>query len=271
MRHILLFISVLIFLTSCEDIIEVDVNQMPPKLVIEASIDWIKGTAGNQQQVKLSLTAPYFNDVIPAATGATVIITDVHNNTYNFVETDEEGIYKNRDFVPLIDYTYTLTIIYKDETYQATETLKSVVDIDYVAQNAKAGFKKENTELKAYYTDPADETNFYFFEFKSRVSAIPSLEVYDDSYTNGNQIFGYYSEEDLKTGDQVTIRNYGISKGFYNYMFILLQQSGDASGGPFETHPAVVRGNCINTTNPENFPLGYFRLSQVSEVVYTIQ
>ena len=69
----------------------------------------------------------------------------------------------------------------------------------------------------------------------------------------------------------VTIRNYGISEQFYNYMFILLQQNSEEGGGPFETQPATVRGNCINQTNSKNYPLGYFRLSQVDEFIYTVQ
>ena len=51
-------------------------------------------------------------------------------------------------------------------------------------------------------------------------------------------------------------------------MFILLQQNSEEGGGPFETQPAAVRGNCINQSNPERFPLGYFRLSEVDEIMY---
>ena len=126
-------------------------------------------------------------------------------------------------------------------------------------------------ELKAYYTDPEDEENYYLFEFINVKTGTIDLEVYDDEFTNGNEIFGFYTEEDLETGDIVTIRNYGVSEQFYNYMFILLQQNSEEGGGPFETQPATVRGNCINQTNSKNYPLGYFRLSQVDEFVYTVQ
>ena len=54
-------------------------------------------------------------------------------------------------------------------------------------------------------------------------------------------------------------------------MFTLLQQGSEDNNGPFETQPATLRGNCINQTNQENFPFGYFRLSEVDEVIYTIQ
>jgi len=68
----------------------------------------------------------------------------------------------------------------------------------------------------------------------------------------------------------VIIKNYGISEQYYNFMFLLLQQTTDNSGGPFETQPATVRGNCINITNPENYPLGYFRVSQANQYNYTV-
>ena len=54
-------------------------------------------------------------------------------------------------------------------------------------------------------------------------------------------------------------------------MFILLQQNSEEGGGPFETTPATVRGNCINETNSNNFPFGFFRLSEVDELIYTVE
>ena len=271
MKKFISIILILISLTSCEDVVDLNLNTSEPRLVIDASINWLKGTSGNEQKIKLTLTAPYFNTTVPAANGAQILVTDSDNNTFNFVEESNTGIYKNNNFIPEINKTYTLQINYEGETYTATETLKSVVPIDYVEQINDGGFSGNETELKAYYTDPAYEENYYFFEFKSNVIEIPSLEVYKDEFTNGNQIFGFYSEEDLNPGDQVIIRNYGISQRFYDFMFLLLQQNSTDSGGPFETQPATIRGNIINQTNSENFPLGYFRLSEVDELIYTVE
>ncbi|WP_353778498.1 DUF4249 family protein [Winogradskyella sp. 3972H.M.0a.05] len=271
MKKLLLVLSILFVFTSCEDEISVDLNNAEPRLVIEASINWFKGTAGNEQQIKLTLSAPYFDDEVPPANGATIFITDENNNTFNFIENGVTGIYQNSTFIPVIDGVYNLTVIYEGDTYTATETLKSVASIEFVEQNDEGGFTGEETELKAFYTDPADEENYYFFEFISDIPAIPTLEVYDDEFTNGNQIFGFYTEEELDTGDVVTIRNYGVSRRFYEFMFILLQQNSEEGGGPFETQPATVRGNCINTTSPDDFPFGYFRLSEVDEFIYVVE
>ena len=271
MKRTVFYVILLFLVLGCEEKIDLELNTSQPKLVIDASIDWIKGTSGNEQDIKLTLTAPYFNNEIPPATGATVYIEDSRGNVFDFSEQENMGIYKTSEFIPEIGMDYLLTIIYEGETYMGAETLKSVVDFDFVAQNDEGGFSGEETELKIYYTDPNEKENYYFFEFLNENDTTPTLEVYEDQFTDGNQIFGFYSDEDLDSGDEITIRNYGVSNSFYEFMFILLQQSSDDSGGPFETQPATVRGNCRNITDPENYPLGYFRLSQVAELVYTVQ
>ncbi|MFT5846373.1 MAG: hypothetical protein ACJARX_000286 [Psychroserpens sp.] len=266
-----LYIIVVLLMYSCEDVIDVDLNTIEPKLVVDASLNWFKNTTGNDQEIKLTLTAPYFDNEIPPATGAQVTVSNTGGDLFVFTEESNTGIYKNNTFVPQINETYNLEIIYQSEIYNATETLKSVVDIDFVEQNDEGGFSGDETELKAFYTDPADEENYYFFEFLNDIPEVPSLEIYDDQFTNGNQIFGFFTEEELETGDLVTIRNYGVSERFYEFMFILLQQNSTDGGGPFQTQPATVRGNCINTSNPDNFPLGYFRVSEATELIYTVQ
>ena len=62
MKNILIYliVSFCFFLLSCTKVVEVDVETAEPKLVIEASIDWVKGTKGNEQKIKFSTTTGYF-------------------------------------------------------------------------------------------------------------------------------------------------------------------------------------------------------------------
>ena len=270
-KNIIFYILLSFITSSCEDVIEVDVPSSSPKLVIEASINWFRNFNGISQNIKLSLTAPFFNNDIPPANGATVIITDGSNNIYNFIEDGNTGIYWNNSFNPVINQTYNLSVTYNGETYQANETLKSVSSITRVEQKNNGGFSGDEIELKAYYTDPEDEENYYLFEFINVKTGAIDLEVYDDEFTNGNEIFGFYSEEDLESGDEIDIRIYGVSERFYEFMFILLQQNDEDGGDPFEVQPATIRGNCVNKTNPENFPLGFFRVSQADAFNYFIE
>lgn len=256
---------------SCEDVIDVDLPQSEPKLIIDASINWYKGTSGNTQAIRLSLSAPYFNKNVPPANGALVKITNSQNDEFIFIEDGSTGIYRNNNFNPVIDGTYLLTIDYNGEIYIGVETLKSVSPIIRVEQSKSGGFLGEDYEIKAYTKDPLDEENYYLVEFSNDIPTLPILEVFNDEFVNGNEIFAYFSEEDLEAGNEIKVRTYGTSEHFYEFMFILLQQTSQEGGGPFETQPATVRGNCINTTNKENYPLGYFRLSEVDEFTYIIQ
>jgi hypothetical protein len=72
-------------------------------------------------------------------------------------------------------------------------------------------------------------------------------------------------------GDFVEITHYGITKEYYNYMNILLSVAGSQGGGPFATPSATVKGNIKNETNFDNYPLGYFRLSESSTKTYVVQ
>lgn len=271
MRNIIYLLVVNLLLISCQDVIEVDVPKSKPRLVIDASINWLKGTNGEYQNIKLSLTAPYFDTIIPPANDAVVTITNTENRRFTFIEEDDTGIYRNNNFIPVLNETYKLTVIYNEETYTATETLIPVTPIDYVDQKNDGGFSGSDIEIKAFYTDPENQKNFYLFEFENNNLPIVSINVYDDEFNNGNQIFAFYSDEDTKSDDVLTITNYGISERHYQYISILLQQTDSEGGDPFETQPATVRGNCINETNPNNYPLGYFRLSESDQFIYTIE
>jgi len=270
MKRLLYILTLSFVIISCEDVIDVDVPNATPKLVIDASLNWFDGTNGNNQTINLSLSAPFFNNDVPPATGANVTVTNQNNTVFNFLEAGN-GAYICTDFVPQLNEVYTLNIVYNGETYTGEETMTSVTPIDFVEQINDGGFTGEEIEIKAYYTDPEDEENYYFFEFQEQNETIPYLEVYDDEFINGNQIFAFYTNEDTDIGNAISIKNYGVSRQFYEFMFLLLQQSEEAGGGPFEVQPATVRGNCINITNPDNFPFGYFRASQATELIYTIE
>jgi hypothetical protein len=54
-------------------------------------------------------------------------------------------------------------------------------------------------------------------------------------------------------------------------MVLLVHQSSQFNGGPFQTPPVQVNGNCININNDAEEVLGYFRLSQVERTYYVIE
>lgn len=268
-NYIILFISV--FLFSCtEEVIHLDLETAEPRLVIDASIDWIKNTSGNEQKIKLTKTTAYYDDVTPTVSGANVTITN-STTTFHFIENSNTGEYICQNFEPVIGETYSLTISLDGEVYTATETLLGVPTImDSINQNDKGGMGGNEIEITYYYQDNASEQNNYLYSVKNPRVAFPQYEVENDENTQGSLVPVYYSNEDLEIGDLLTIKLYGISKNYHDYFRKLLIASG-ADMGPFPTIPVSVRGNIINQTNSKNFAYGYFRLSEVDVKEYIIK
>lgn len=265
MKKLWMVLLILGIFSSCEDVIEVDLNDAPPRLVIEANMYKWK-TGESSALVKLTTTAPFFDNDIPVVSDAEVKLSDENDQEYTF-EYINNGIYRS-SFSPEPNVEYTLRISYKGETYTATEKLYTTSELEYVEQRNDGGFLGEDIELKVFYKDPAQEKNFYFFEGLCEKGDI--LSVYRDEFFNGNLIFAYYVVEDVEPGDDVIFHLYGASEQFYNFMYVLLQQTG-GQGGPFQTQPATVRGNIVNLSNPDNFPLGYYRISEVSTLTYIVK
>ncbi|QEC43985.1 DUF4249 family protein [Pseudobacter ginsenosidimutans] len=259
------------FLLSCTKVVKVDLETAAPELVIDASIDWIKGTAGNEQKIKLSTTTGYYSTTFPTVSGADIVITNSANTVFSFMENPGTGEYTCSNFHPVIGQTYTLRVVLNGETYTATETCTGVPDIENnIAQNNTGGFGGDEVEITYYYQDNGNAENHYLHRILSPVSIFPDYKVQDDGNSQGNLMQEYFSDKDLKAGDKINIRLYGITKRYYDYFRKLLAASG-ADTGPFQTTPGSVRGNIINQTHPANFAYGYFRLSEVDVRGYTIQ
>lgn len=271
-KLIILFLVISSFtFMSCEDVIQVDTTSAAPRLAVEAAINWQKGSSGNVQSIKLTSTTGYFETKIPVVTGAVVSIKNSSNTVFNFTETPNTGIYTCSDFEPALNETYTLTIISNGQTYTATETMRSVAPITRLVQNDNGGFTGKDIEVKAYYNDPANEENFYLYRYEYKNVKKSDLYADEDTYFNGNEFFSVTQNDSLKVGDKVDITHIGISKSYYNYMNIIISLAGQNGGGPFQSPPSTVRGNVINTTNPNNYPLGYFSVSEIDAREYTIK
>lgn len=273
----ILILSTCIFV-SCTDVIDVDVPVAPPRLVIEASLDWEKGTLGNNQTILLSESTPYFDsNEISIVTGASVKVTN-DNDGEEFIFSDQnDGSYTISNFIPKIGDAYTLEVLYDGETYIAKEVMHAISDIDEVYQTTEKGFDKDALEVNVAYTDPAGIDNYYFFKFQKVGDLLPELGDLSDEFTDGNQITVFYerledediNQEEFAPGDEVDISLYGVSEQYFNYIRLLISQN--ESNGPFSATPVAVKGNCVNPTNPDEYAFGYFRVTEVVTTRYTFE
>lgn len=271
MKKLLYIIIGLTFFTSCEDVIDVDVPNGKPRLVIDASFEIyldespIDALGG----VRLTLSAPFFDENVPTVSNATVFITNLSDNSVtNFIESGELGYFvpENLSVIPEFDTDYELTVIYEAEIYKAITQFIPTVAIDNVEQGDGVLFDGDETEIIVFFTDDGNREDFYLFDFDFNLY-LPS----EDRFYQGEAFNFSYFYEDMIGGEEVTIKILGINERYYNYSNLLIEQSEQEGGNPFQTPPAQIRGNIINTTNPDNFALGYFNLSEANRFQFTIE
>ncbi len=271
MRRFYIHLIALLVLSSCSDVVELDLNNTDSRLVIDAVMQ--RNESGTTYtRIQLTRSAGFYDEDLVFVNDATITITD-SEGTVTPIPFRADGIYdSNFPFIRInnpTEVSYTLNINDNGNIYTATEVLQQTVPLIDVEQETISGFGDDITEITAFFNDPPEEGNFYLFEYIDGEN--DEVDIGDDEFTNGNRSQTTFFLEDLEAGTSTTITIEGINQRCYNFYETLLQQSDGGGGGPFATQPAVVRGNIINTTNADRFPFGYFRISEVYELEYIVQ
>jgi hypothetical protein len=264
MKKIYILIPLLILLFSnCEKVVEIDLPTIEPKLVIDASFEVLFDAAPVTANtvVKLRLSADYFEENIPTVSNALVFVTNLSDAAVTkFIDVNLDGNFRPiTNFIPLDDIEYELTVIYQNETYKGKATKVKSTPFTSAIQGDDTLFSGKEIEVKVAFNDDDISDNYYLFDFTNNLF----LPI-EDRFFNGNayNFSFYYQEDEIIAPTTVTIRMSGISKKYFTYFRILLNQSGVNGGGPFASVPASLLGNMINTTNETNFPIGYFHISE---------
>jgi hypothetical protein len=272
MKKFYIYIVGLFLIASCSDVIELDLNNSDPRLVIDAVMERNEmGTTSTK--IQLTRSAGFYDEDLVFVDDAIITITDNGTGQVIPINFAASGVYEsNFPFIRSTDPTavsYTLNINDNGDIYTATETYQQTVPLIEVEQQTISGFGDDITEITAFFNDPAGQGNFYLFEYNDEEN--DQIDIGDDEFTDGNRSQTTFFIEELTPGTVATVRIMGINQRCFNFYDTLLQQAGDGGGGPFAVQPAVVRGNIINITDAQRFPFGYFRISEVFDLEYTIE
>lgn len=269
----LLFIAITLFLTSCQEVVELDLPDGDVQLVVDGMITNQPG----EKRVRLNTTANYFdNKETPKVTGALVLLYDATGVVDTLIE-KEEGIYVT-DYVGKINSIYHLYIRTKaGEEYESQpELLQFVPEIDsiYYEFKKETAFQDEGYYVKIDTYEPIGTGNYY--RWKQYVNDTLQAEPFDllfatDKFVDGNPIIGFeVSTTPLQKGDQFRIEQLSISEGLYDFLTQLSQQTAQV-GSLFDSPPAALPGNIVNIANPKIKALGYFSASAVAEKSIAIE
>ncbi|MDD7886741.1 DUF4249 domain-containing protein [Flavivirga sp. 57AJ16] len=266
-----IFLIIIGLLNSCTDVIDVNVPNGGTRLVVDASIKWQKGTSGGTQTIYLRESTTFFdsNPDVPV-TGASVTVTKENDGSIFVFGDQNNGSYTTNEFVPEVDATYNLEILYNGNTYSSTERLIAGPEINRVEQTIEGSGDDTEIQLQVFFDDLGDVENYYLGEFVPSNLPIPALRVISDEFTDGNENFIENDNDNYVAGVTVNINVSGISQRYHDFLNILIQQSGSDEQGPFPTTPVPLKGNCTNVNDPSEEVLGYFRLGEFDTTSYTI-
>ncbi|MBC8086602.1 MAG: DUF4249 domain-containing protein [Phycisphaerae bacterium] len=276
--HRAFVLASLLGLTACERVVDLNIPEGPRRLVIEARLERVKEDITGTQVIKLSTTGKYFANTLPEpARGAVVRVTDDRGFTHTFAESGVPGTYVTYDLIVFTARTYTLSIEWEGTRFESTDRGRPVAPIDsFYFDNAKPGRYSGVKGVRATISlvDRPGEKNFYLWEqyvngvrqlgpdSTTKLLIIASDEGYDGLPING---FQPYEGIDIPRQAAVEIRQLALSEDMYRYFFAL-SDIVNSDGSPFSVPPSNLRGNVVNRTNPAMPPVGYFFVTEVSQV-----
>ena len=257
-KYIFTILTLFIF-ASCEHEVELDLDTIEPRLVIDASI-----TDNGPCMVSLSLTQSFYdNDSYEKVSGATIVLT----NEYGRTETLEEdpvspGNYSTEQLFGEVGIEYNLKVIVEGKTYEAKATVPTKVPLQEIhLYEVKAGTKSWFSP-SVEFDDPEDENNYYYFILIVNDRVLQSVYLNDDEHRNGKRIHRvlYFDNEanggdPLDTGDQVVVEMQTLDYGMYKY---------------YQTWQAYAGGNANPQTNFTGGVLGCFKAYNIDWITMIV-
>lgn len=243
-----LFLGIgLVAFSSCEKVIDLNLDSEEPALVIEGTI----GNLSSNQIVRISrsLAIGEKND-FPGVSGAIVRVTDDQGRIYDYTE-QSPGVYLNRRLLGTPGRTYFLRVICEGKEYRASSTMPSPVHIDSLGITSTTIFSDERKSLQLQYQDPAGVKNCYRFILTVNGVKSKTIFIYNDDFNDGNTVNRelFDTDIDMESGDNAELEVQCIDPVLYRYWQGLDQ---NRNRGGASTTPA----NPVS--NVSNGALGYF-------------
>ncbi len=229
MKNIVTIIASILFLSSCEKVIDLELDKSPSSIVIEGQIT--NQAAAYTVKITKSMAFDEPNNYLPV-TNATVIITDNIGQRDTLTYT-ANGNYKTNTLQGIVGRTYFLTVNVEGKTYTARSTMPLYVSLDSLKTTLITFAAEKKTQVIPVFTDPTVLGNNYQFLLYRNNVLDKSYTVTNDNVNNGlpNQRPIFANDFDFKAGDLATIEMRCIDNNVYNYFFTLSQIAANGPGG----------------------------------------
>jgi hypothetical protein len=261
LKRLIFSVPVICMISGCQKVINVDLNEAAPHIVIECLITNNRGPF----KVIISKSGSYFNQpFLPPVSDAQVIITD-NSGTVDTLKESIPGVYLTTKILGIPGRTYTMKVMSEDKVYTASSTMNRLVRIDSLnltkSQSRPFGFADDNrneihVELNCYFRDPY-EKNFYRLKvFRNDTARTENYRLFDDQYSNGQEV--WLRAAHANAGNTFRIELHSLDRQTYAYYRTLEELL--YSNPVFGSTPANPDSNISNGA------LGYFGASAVSSM-----
>lgn len=290
MKNLYIILLSAFALTSCEEVIDLNLDTAPKKLVIDAALDWKKGEAKAYPIVDISYTEAYFGEThSPAVNNAVVKIvsgtqtysltlwdgtTTITSDNLNKLKGGSRYVFP-AGISPELGKDYELIIELNGQTYTAKDKMLEapVIPSNKIVQKENGGFLADRKEVRFYFDGINDGVaNAYLLKLSQSNISKTVYGTLDDNYIANNKFFfimaGVDNDEKLNKGDVVNVILYRIHPQYKEFAQMIVQISRGQNPFAIPTRPI---GNIVNTTNKRENPLGAFRVAQYTTLQYTVK
>ena len=255
-----IYILLLIFaLVSCEKIIQVDLNDAEPRIVVEGQITNEAGL----NLVSLSKTSSFYStDTITRIVGATVSVSDDDGNTF-ILDEIAPGFYNNKIMKTDRYQSYKLHVDTGFEIIEAYSTTPSEVKIDSMkielnkfgpgSGGGGDGDGNSHYTVYAYFMDLPNEVNFYRLRLVVNQVYMSGFYVVDDRVFDGKTIPYAFGGIALEEDDKVWVELLGIDEANFNYFYTLQRLQGNGQDITPGNPPTNLHGDAIGIFGASTF------------------
>ncbi|WP_421752260.1 DUF4249 domain-containing protein [Croceimicrobium sp.] len=282
MKRFSLFLFVftlLISISACTDVVELDVDSSEPELVVDGVL-----TNDRNLFVKLSQTAAYFDNqpfkpisdarVSLWKDGQELVVLDENQNTPGLYESATRGEF-NATYQIKVEISGDVPDKIAGTWISAIDTLRLVPPIDSMKQrtlnrNTTPQAFFEGDYALMYFGDLPGEGDYYRVirnlndSIFAQENNFISDEGFDGIYFGQGfippiAIYGPFEEPEAgEDPDSLGVLLQSVSPEFFDYMQVLNSQV--QTGSPFDAPPALVLGNIHKENEPNTYAFGYFQV-----------
>ncbi|PBQ32439.1 hypothetical protein CNR22_11885 [Sphingobacteriaceae bacterium] len=274
------FFTGVLFLSSCEDVVQIKLDEGSKLYVIDAFVNDLPG----KQTIRVLTNDNYFsNREAPPVAGANVLLKDLTDGSqYVFTDAGNGNYVYNvgaSEVMSKRDHQYELNVSIDGTTYTSLTTQKRTAVIDSISAEYDDGTSGFGSAQPAYFCglwakDKVDANVDYYWIKTSRNDTLfddinicidgtggPVTDASFDStyFTPPATFLGFRS---YQSGNTCKVEVHSIARE--TYYFFVQAQAQINNGGLFATTPENVKTNIVTPADAKTKAVGWFNMASVA-------